>query len=95
MLLLELIVWLTYQLLLSAVTNLIRIPECRASAPVREVDEYDADYDRGRTKKVRRKDGPDGGISAASFQGAWTDRQRQHSEPSPLVSSLGTPDVST
>ena len=50
---------------------------CRARSAPRSVVEYDAEYDRGRTKKVRRKDGPDGGISAATFQDAWTDRRQQ------------------
>ena len=55
----------------------------RPTSARKQVDEYDADYDRGRTKKVRQKDAPGGGISSASFQGAWSDRQRQHSDPPP------------
>lgn len=60
---------------------------CRAqSSDARDADEYDMDYDRGRVKKVRRKDtGADAPADGNRFQAAWSQRGEPGSSLGPVA----------
>lgn len=58
------------------------LPPAQDAPKRKRLDEYDLEYDKGRTKKVKSKrgsgedDGSGGGVQSADFDAAWQQKQQ-------------------